>query len=209
MQNKKGNVTVIAIIIIVSITAGIIGWMFAKKTQAPIQQSAVMQPTTPVAQNQSVVSTTQPVTNQEPVDKPIDETANWQTYSNAKYGIEMKYPQANWKIYSDDNSVFIEKKVISKKEKETGSNGAIINTSKHERTAEQIISGPYAGIQEELKNAKKIKINEIEAYETEHYQGWFTIWIFDKNYDFEIRLDETTYGNSEFNKIISTLRFTK
>jgi len=40
MQNKKGNVVVIAIIVvIVAITAGIICWMFAKRSQAPILQS--------------------------------------------------------------------------------------------------------------------------------------------------------------------------
>src|SRR6266568_2620276 len=83
MKNKRGNVVVIVIIIvIVAITSGIIGWMFAKKSQAPVQQSVVNQPV-PVAK-------TQPIT--EPI-APTDETTNWQTYSNTKYGFEFKYPQ--------------------------------------------------------------------------------------------------------------------
>lgn len=56
MKNKKGNVAVITVIVvIVAITAGVVGWMFAKKSQAPAPQINAIQPTaqtTPVAQNQ-------------------------------------------------------------------------------------------------------------------------------------------------------------
>lgn len=53
MKNKQGYVAVIAlIIVIVAITAGVVGWMFAKKSQAPVQQAAATQPTAPVAQTQ-------------------------------------------------------------------------------------------------------------------------------------------------------------
>ena len=84
MKNKKGNVAVIAIIIvIVAITAGIVGYLFAKKTQAPVVAPVV---TPPAVQTPVVQPTTQPIT-------PVDETANWQTYTNAKYGIEFKYPK--------------------------------------------------------------------------------------------------------------------
>ena len=44
MKNKKGNVAVIAIIIvIVAISTGVIGWMFAKKAQAPEQKELTAQ----------------------------------------------------------------------------------------------------------------------------------------------------------------------
>ena len=44
MKNKQGNVAVVAvIIIIVAITAGVVGWMFAKKSQAPAPQIATTQ----------------------------------------------------------------------------------------------------------------------------------------------------------------------
>lgn len=72
-QAQKGNVAVIAIIIvIVAITAGVIGWLFARKTQ--IQS-------TPNKQTRA----------EQPLLK--DETANWQTYKNAEIGFEIKYPK--------------------------------------------------------------------------------------------------------------------
>lgn len=38
MKNKQGNITAVAIIVvIVAITAGVVGWMFAKRSQAPDQ----------------------------------------------------------------------------------------------------------------------------------------------------------------------------
>ena len=44
MQNKKGNVAVIAIVIvIVAITAGIVGWMFAKKSETSVSQTPPQQ----------------------------------------------------------------------------------------------------------------------------------------------------------------------
>ena len=103
MKNKKGNIAVIAIIIvIVAITAGVSSWMFAKKSQIPTPQVVATQPTVPVAQTQPAV---QPATTQQQVAQPAptDETANWQTYTNAKYGIEFKYP-AGYKTIIDENA---------------------------------------------------------------------------------------------------------
>lgn len=84
MQNKKGNVTVIAIIIvIVAITASALGYLFANKSQTPTPQVAITQP----------ISITQPTT------PPVDETVLWQTYSNTQLGFEVKYPK-DWKTMS-------------------------------------------------------------------------------------------------------------
>jgi lipopolysaccharide export LptBFGC system permease protein LptF len=70
MKNKKGNVAVIAIIIvIVAITAGVIGWMFAKKSQVSVQE---IKPATQLVSD--------------------NETANWQKYGNRELGFEFKYP---------------------------------------------------------------------------------------------------------------------
>ena len=77
MKNKKGNVVVIAIIVaIVAITAGVIGFLFAKKIQAPATEPAVTQP---VAQKS--------------VTQPADETVDWKTYTDNKNGFEIKYPK--------------------------------------------------------------------------------------------------------------------
>jgi hypothetical protein len=57
MKNKKGNVAVIAIIIvIVAITASLITWLVATKTQTPVQQLVAAQPA-PVAKTQSPKTT--------------------------------------------------------------------------------------------------------------------------------------------------------
>jgi len=78
MKNKKGNVAVIAIIIvIVAITAGALGWMFAKKT-------GNLQPATNNNQAQPAGEV-----------QVIDETVDWQTYD--KHLVSLKYPQ-NWNL---------------------------------------------------------------------------------------------------------------
>jgi len=76
MKNKKGNVVVIAIIVaIVAITAGVIGFLLAKKIQAPVVEPAA----------------------QTPVTQSADETTDWKTYTNTQYGYEFKYP-SNYNI---------------------------------------------------------------------------------------------------------------
>jgi hypothetical protein len=84
-QKQKGNVAVIAlIVVIVAISAGVIGYLFAQKSQAPAVAPA------PVATTQPAVQT-------------AAETANWKTYSNAKYGFEFKYP-SGWKLEDSASS---------------------------------------------------------------------------------------------------------
>ena len=81
MKNKKGNVAVIAIIIVVvAITVGVIGWLFAKNLQAPTPQPMVTQTTAPVAQTQPAVQRATPAS--QPSVQPVqnDETTSWQTY---------------------------------------------------------------------------------------------------------------------------------
>ncbi|MEI7425464.1 MAG: hypothetical protein WCK16_00865 [Candidatus Moraniibacteriota bacterium] len=66
MKNKRGNVAVIAlIIVIVAITTGVITWLIATKTQAPVQQAVVTQPA-PVAKTQPVVQSTTPTAQSTP-----------------------------------------------------------------------------------------------------------------------------------------------
>lgn len=54
MQNKRGNVAVIAIIVvIVAITVGVIGWMFLKNNKTLTQQVATNQPATATRETKS------------------------------------------------------------------------------------------------------------------------------------------------------------
>jgi hypothetical protein len=92
MKNKKGNVAVIAlIVVIVIITAGVVGWMFAKKQQISTPQAMMSQPGTPVAQTQ-------------PTTLSADKAVGLQTYQNDEYGFKFQYPQ-DWTIDTADNSV--------------------------------------------------------------------------------------------------------
>lgn len=90
MKAQKGNVAVIAlIIIVVAITTGVITWLVATRTQAPATQ--------PVAQTQPAAKSVAPVSQPAVQPAPADETANWQIYTNEKYGYEIKYPNG-WSI---------------------------------------------------------------------------------------------------------------
>jgi hypothetical protein len=97
MENKKGNVAVIAIIIvIVAITAGVIGFLFAKKTEAPVPPALVVQ-TQPSANKQNSSEASVP---KMPVDLTNSyDTNKWITYTNEKYGYSFKYPNTGWYLY--------------------------------------------------------------------------------------------------------------
>lgn len=98
MKNKRGNVAVIGlIIVIVVITTGVITWLIATKSQAPVQQAVLTQPTAPVTQTQPVVAT-----------QPVNETANWQTYANTKLGFTIKYPSDWTYVNQNDGADFYE-----------------------------------------------------------------------------------------------------
>ena len=111
MKNKRGNVVVIVIIIvIVAITASVVTWLVATKTQAPIQQVAVTQPTTLkemqsdtqidnrillTPQNTSQYFTSSTTACDEAFN---DDTANSQiAYNNDEKGIQFEIPfNQNW-----------------------------------------------------------------------------------------------------------------
>jgi len=99
-QTQKGNTALVAVIVIVvAIAAGAIGWILARNSQTPVQQTATTQPTTP----KSTIPT-QPVA-QTPIAQPTtDKTTGWNTYTNKRYGYTISYPK-NWFVdttYSED-----------------------------------------------------------------------------------------------------------
>jgi len=97
-QPQKGNTTVIAVIVVVvAITAGIIGWILAKNSQAPAQQ-ATTQPSTPVAQTQPTTAPTQPQ-----VTQPAPTIPSNQNYIEVKelgFKIPVSPEMANQLVYT-------------------------------------------------------------------------------------------------------------
>ncbi len=80
MNNQKGFANIVLIVVIV-VLVGVVGYFtFVKKSEPVVQQ------TTPPP------ITTESSTSQQPSPAPINETANWKTYINNKYGIVVKYP---------------------------------------------------------------------------------------------------------------------
>lgn len=80
MKNKKGNILVItSIVVVVAITAGIIGYIFAQKTQKSDE----------VKIDEQKAQTAKPVTQLD-----VDDLSDWQTYSDKEYGFSIKYPKS-------------------------------------------------------------------------------------------------------------------
>ncbi len=92
-MNQKGFVNIIFIIVVV-VLAGVAGYFALTREQRPVTQ----QTTTPPP------GTTQTPTPQTVTPVPADETADWKTYRNAKYGFEFKYP-SKYFLHSDNTNV--------------------------------------------------------------------------------------------------------
>ncbi|MDD5397127.1 MAG: hypothetical protein PHW24_03660 [Candidatus Moranbacteria bacterium] len=210
MKNKKGNVAVIAIIIvIVAITAGAIGYLFAMtRTQAPVQQTATTQPTTPVAQTQPVVQSTTPTTQPAAQNTSVDETLNWQTYTNSKMGYTLKYPLEyvpNPPVdqYGAENVSFINKDGATfNVTVDYDLNGGIGLATDPTPDKDSIISGP-----------SDIKISGVVAkeYKIKNSDNTTADYVFVSSNNKMYIVDNKGYNSNDviFNKIISSFKFTK
>ncbi|MDO8592317.1 MAG: hypothetical protein Q7R92_00920 [bacterium] len=78
-MNQKGFANIVLVVVIV-ILVGAVGYFVVVKKLGPI---AGQTPTPTPTQTKTTTPT------------PKDETANWKTYTNAQYGLEVKYP-SNW-----------------------------------------------------------------------------------------------------------------
>ena len=197
MKNKKGNVTVIAlIIVIVAITAGFVGWMFAKKSQAPVQQTVVSQPIQ-VAQTQSAV---QPLS---------DKFAGWQMYKNDVYDYEIQYP-SDWKVeYTRIDDVSINAYSADVK----GDYVVLINVAKKSDRSIRTEDVKEQG----FKNIRDIMIDGVKgfAYDvdpTPKQSPGGSVYVVDMNdYEYQISISYNSskpLSNDTGEKMLSSFKFT-
>jgi PBP1b-binding outer membrane lipoprotein LpoB len=86
---------------VLAISSVLLGVVFlAGCGQKPVSQT---QPTTPAPVAQKSANNQQVATQSAPTTAPVDETASWQTYSNASLGFTVSYPK-NWKTMSLANN---------------------------------------------------------------------------------------------------------
>jgi len=86
MQNKK---LIGVVVVILVITIGAIGWMFAKKSQVSVKKEITTKPATQLVSD--------------------NEVENWQTYRNKELGFEFKYPTGMMAINNpQQNNIVIE-----------------------------------------------------------------------------------------------------
>ncbi len=95
-MNQKGFTSVILIAILV-VFVGAVGY-FIFKNPPPVAE----EPTPSPSQNQVTTTTSTP---------SADQTANWKTYRNAKYGFEVKYPERwQYDLAPDEEGIFLHEK---------------------------------------------------------------------------------------------------
>jgi hypothetical protein len=162
-MNKKGNIAIIAVIIvIVAITAGVIGYFFAKKTQT----SAVSQPAkTSNSQEQPAAESNQLTSGQQDnSQKPsqlISVDDKWNLYTNYKMGFSIKVPKLS---YNDRKNL----------EVQVRENGEIIwlgvqndfskkllpefNDHKYKNKYDFVANNPFVIVIENIKNNQELLV---------------------------------------------------
>lgn len=94
----KNTTTIIAIVGIALF--GSIGWLLMKTSSTPVAQITTIQPTTETTGKQPAQQTA-PAVQPAPT---TNETADWQTYTNAPYSFTLKIP-TDWNGYTTKNSM--------------------------------------------------------------------------------------------------------
>lgn len=102
-KNNAKLVIVIAIIVaIVAITAGVIGFLLAKKTQAPATAPVVAQPAAQTSEAKTASDVQKPVVQPAETTQSADETTGWKTYTNNRVNYQFEYPASGLTLAIDE-----------------------------------------------------------------------------------------------------------
>ena len=204
-SNAKLIIVIAIIVVIVAITAGVVGYLFAKKTNAPATEPVATQP----------VAVQQPTT-EAVVTQPADETADWKTYTNTKYGFEFKYPQS----YSIQD---IKEGIVAVKSM-SNSGPANLNVQINQEGSLNSLSLDEI-MQAKLKSSSTANVQKITIAGQPAYEGVslgmvssYAVYLKNGNNFFELMFDtgnrntlaENKAGLSEDQKtMLSTFKFTE
>lgn len=145
--------------------------------------------------------TVQPAQNQQTSQKATDETANWKTYKNDKYGFEISYPD-NWGFNTNTSN---------------GKDGFFISFS-HATEISIIPQGEFdygppwtqPAISNDVLTGKKVKIQKWDL-DNGAKLVWYKFTEPVSNWNADNRLDVmfASEDSDVVNKIVSTFKFTK
>lgn len=160
--------------------------------------------TAPKPQPQNVVTS-----SPQPSPSPTDETANWKTYTNTKYGYSIKYPSEIKLITSDENAV------------EFYRENAGIGAGMGERGHGMVIYYRNFGAETTESQSRPIENIFISSYPafrwTDNNSCMEDIWLPNPNKSNTLRISFTTCAEKEpynkidfdlFDQILSTFKFT-
>ncbi|MFA6973139.1 MAG: PsbP-related protein [Parcubacteria group bacterium] len=186
MNKKIATEFAFGIIIIIAIIVGGAVWLSGnQKAEAPT----------------SNVKTTQPA----PQPAATDETADWQTYRNEKYGFEFQYPRG-WNVKEIQDGVI----ALSKDNLPKNTININITNNTEGKSLGEITQERIANLQIQKNStdvflgglpAKRVKDNGIVTY-----NGVYSI---NKEHIYYLYISEESQLNATFNQILSTFKFTE
>jgi hypothetical protein len=165
MKTKKGSVkTIVIIVLIFIVTVGVLMSLLKRSVQMKAQQaiSAQQNQVAQPKQAQPVAPTAQPVT-QAVTPTPADETANWQKFTDAKLGFEVKYPAEWGSLRDDDKANGVEVMVFAPKT-ETPSISVTINKFQNDTAMDTTGMGVFIKSLEDGITSDKGKVYDDKAF---------------------------------------------
>lgn len=208
-MNQKNVIAILGIITIalfcITVYFSTINKISEPVTQAPKVIQQPIQTPTPATQSVPVII------------EPASETAKWRTYSNAKYGYEIKYPQ-NWNYKIENESVCFREN--GKKYTIEGGDECGISVSESTNLdTERLGMYNWAKLKKEISHATitEMKIRGYDAVQSQDYLGVETIVGKPANNGLEIDIATPNFGEETrnepiktvYDKMLTTFKFTE